>query len=266
MEKIKLDEMSWPEVKGVLEKPNVVLLPMGSMEQHGLHLPLNVDCCCAAYIAEQAARKATDEGNIRVLVAPTIEYTWVMRDFGEFPGTIGVSVDTLLVVLTDILRGFLSQGFNNIVVVNGHFPNTLPISLALGKTSIDFPEAGLYLIDWWKLGFDVIPKIRKSSVLGFHADELETSLMLVIQPENVHMEKAVADRPSFSLSSRYVGINGYGPVDFHSRKKFPKIGKSPGVMGDPTVASKETGEKIISAVVSDLAEIIVQVLESEGTS
>ncbi len=258
MEKVKLNELSWPEVAEVLKRPNVVLLPVGSMEQHSLHLPLNVDSCCATYIAEQAAKKVTGDGNIRVLVAPAIEYTWVQGDFSKFPGTIGVSVDTLLLVIGDIIRGFISQGFNTIILVNGHFPNSAPLSLALGKTSIEFPETGLYLVDWWKLGFDVIPRIRKSSELGFHADELETSLMLVIQPENVHMEKAVEDRPGYSLSERYVGVGGRGPVTFHSRKKFPKMGTSPGVMGDPTVASRETGEKIIAAVVDDLADIIAQ--------
>ena len=87
MVKIRLDEMSWPEVAEVLKKPNVVLLPIGSMEQHGPHLPLNVDSCCSTHIAEQAARKVTDEGSIQVMVAPTIEYTWVtMERFAEFPG------------------------------------------------------------------------------------------------------------------------------------------------------------------------------------
>ena len=73
------------------------------------------------------------------------------------------------------------------------------------------------------------------------------------------LEKAVEDRPGYSLSGRYVGSKGQGPVTFHSRKKFPRMGKSPGVMGDPTVADGKTGEKIISAVVSDLVDIMGQV-------
>jgi creatinine amidohydrolase len=265
--KIKLEEMSWPEVDEVLKQPNVVILPVGAIEQHGLHLPLDVDARCSAHIAEQVARKVIEEHKIGVLVAPTVYYGETST-FRGFPGTIGVSVDTLVSMIRDVVRSFISQGFNNIVVVNGHSGNTIPIAIALRKASIDFPDAGLYAVNWWDLGFDVIPNIRKSET-GLHADELETSLSLVIQPENVHMEKAVKDIPSYSLSSRWVVPDlQQSPkrVFYHSRKGYPKRpGERSGVMGDATVASRETGEKIISAVVDDLAKIIVEIVGWEGT-
>ena len=264
--KIKLEEMSWPEVAEVLKQPNVVILPAGSMEQHGLHLPLNVDSSCSAYIAEQTAIKVIEEHKIQVLVAPTVSYGET-SSFRRYPGTIGISLDTLVGMIGDIVRSFMNQGFKNIVVVNGHSGNTIPIAEALRKASVDFPDAGLYAVNWWGLGFDVIPNIRKSEV-GLHADELETSLSLVIQPENVHMEKAVKDMPSYSLSSRWVVPDlqqSPNRVFYHSRKGFPKRpGEGSGVMGDPTVASRETGEKIIAAVVDDLAKIIVEIVGSEG--
>ena len=264
--KIKLDDMTWPEVDEVLRKPNAVLIPVGSVEQHGLHLPLSVDSRCAAYLAEQAAEKVTEDQQIRVVIAPTIQYTDVAT-FESFPGTIGISIDTEIRVIGDIARSFIKQGFRNIIFVNGHFPNIVPIDTALRQVSVDFPDAGLYAVYWWALGFEVIPKVRKSRC-SLHAEELETSLSLVIQPENVHLDKAVKDVPSYSLSEKWVSPDFLGPnrVFYHSRKKFPKFGTNPGVMGDPTVASWETGEKIIKAVVDDLAEIIVEVVESGGNS
>jgi creatinine amidohydrolase len=261
--KIKLNDMSWPEVEEVLKKLNAVLIPVGSVEQHGPHLPVSVDSRCATYIVEQAAKKVTEEQQIRVIVAPTIQYTEVTT-FECFPGTIGISVDTEIRIIGDIARSFIKQGFKNIIFVNGHHSNIIPINTALRQMSVDYPDAGLYAVNWWDLGFEVIPKIRKS-VTSLHADELETSLSLVIQPENVHLDKAVKDEPDYTLSERWVSRDfaGCNRVFYHSGKKLPKFRKNPGVMGDPTVASKETGEKIIKAVVDDLAEIIVEVVKSE---
>ena len=85
----------------------------------------------------------------------------------------------------------------------------------------------------------------------------------VLKSPNINMEKAVEDRPGYSLTDRYAGAKGQGPVTFHSRKIFPKMGKSPGVMGDPTVASKDTGEMIISSVVNDLTDIMQQIVQSK---
>jgi len=124
------------------------------------------------------------------------------------------------------------------------------------------------------MGIDVIPQIRKSEA-GLHADEMETSISLVIEPENVHLEKAGKWFPSYSLSKRWVGscdlVRDVIPrVLYHSRVRMPKgpgaenPAEAQGIMGDPTVATKETGKKIASAVVDDLSKVIVEIVESEG--
>ncbi len=258
--------MTWPEVTGVLEKLNAVIVPVGSTEQHGLHLPLNVDACCATYMAEQAARKVNEGHQIRVMVAPTINYSDTSAfSIAGFTGTIGVSAATMTRVIEDIAGDFITQGFKNIIFVNGHGGNIIPITAALRKMSIDYPDAGLYALNWWALGFEVIPAVCKSKV-RLHADEVETSVSLVIQPENVYLDKAVREYPSYSLSEKWVFPDLYGAnrLFYHSRKKFPSRAKGDtGIMGDATAASKETGEKIIKAVVNNLAEIIVEVVQSE---
>lgn len=262
--KLKLSDMSWPEVQEFIKQPNAVLIPVGSTEQHGLHLPLNVDSVCATYFSEKAAEKVNAENNIRVMVAPTIHYTEV-NTFSSFPGTIGISLETESRLIADITRSFLGQGFANLIFINGHFNNMLPINMALSQVEEDHPDAGLFALNWWALGFETIPKIRKSQVC-LHADELETSLSLFIQPQNVQMDKAVKEIPEFSLSEKWAFPDFYAPprVFFHSRKKMPKMGNGKGVMGDPTVASKDTGEKVANAVINDLVEIIIEVINSEG--
>lgn len=261
--KIRLAEMKWPEVQELLGRPNVVLIPVGATEQHGLHLPLNVDSVCATYLSEKAAEKVNAENKIHVVVAPSIHYTDV-SGFSSFPGSISITADTETRLIVDITRSFIKQGFKNILFINGHFSNTLPINMALNQVESEYPTAGLYALNWWALGFETIPKIRKSRCC-LHADELETSLSLLIQPENVQMEKAVKEFPEFSLSEKWVKPDFYGPyrLFYHSRIKLPKMGSGQGVMGDPTVASQETGKQVADAVIKDLADIIVEVVNSE---
>jgi len=276
MTKVKLEHMTWPEVEEVLQEPNVMVLPVGSIEQHGLHLPLSVDFRCAEYIAWEAAKKVTDEYKIRVLVAPAVRYTEAAF-FSRFPGTTGISFDTLVRVIGDIIWSFVNQGFRNIIIVNGHSPNRAAITAAFQRTGIELrdagmPSVGLYAANWWDLGTEVVTNIRKSE-LGLHAEEIETSLSLVIQPENVELDKTLKWFPSYSLSSKWVGgppnlIQQFPAKVFaHPLKRHPRGPGDPvesqGVMGDPTVATKETGEKIIAAVVDDLTQIIVEVVQSE---
>lgn len=259
---IHLSDLSWPEIAEVQKKPNLIILPTGSTEQHGHHLPTNVDSCLATYLAEQAAQKVNTGKKIRALVAPTIHYTEV-DTFKEFPGTIGISLDTEVRLIQDIVHSFITNGFNNILILNGHSSNTIPINTALRKVNAEFPNAGLYAVNWWSLGN--LPKLLKSPP-SLHAEEMETSLCLVAEPDKVDLSKADAEYPKLSLSEKWATPDFYGlskTVFYHSRKKYPKFGKSKGIMGDATAASKETGEKIAKAVVADLAEIITEIVASE---
>ena len=257
---MRLEDMSWPEVEKVLQQPNVIILPVGSTEQHSLHLPLDVDSRCATHIAEQVAEKVANEHKIHVLVAPTLQYTdsssWL-----SFPGTMGISAETLAKVIEEITRGLLKQGFKNILIINGHYPNAAPITIALRHLESDFPDAGLYALNWWSAGFDTIPRVRKSKS-GLHADELETSVYLAIRPDKVHLDKAVKDLPRYSVSERWAepDLCGRQRLIYHTRRNLPVKGRSPGVIGDPTVASRETGEKIIAAVVDDLTRLILEIM------
>lgn len=258
---IRLANLRWPQIAKLLEKPTVILLPIGSTEQHGPHLPVNVDSCCAEYIAEQTALRFAEGklGPTNVLVAPPIHYTEV-EDFKAYPGTIGISLETEISLISEVVRSFLVHGFDNLVIINGHSSNTLPINAALRKTNADFPDAGLYGINWWSLGN--LANILKSRP-GLHAEEMETSVCLLAEPDKVDLSTAYAEYPGLSLSEKWATPDFYGmgkKVFYHSRKKFPKFGTSQGIMGDATSASAETGNLIVSAVVADLAEIILEIV------
>jgi creatinine amidohydrolase len=258
---IRLANLRWPQIAEIQKKPTVVLLPIGSTEQHGPHLPLNVDSCCAEYIAEQTAlRFAKGElGAVSVLVAPPIHYTEV-GTFKDYPGTVGISLETEISLISEVVRSFLVHGFNNVVIINGHAPNTVAISAALRKANGDFPDAGLYGVDWWSLGN--LGNILKSRP-GLHAEEIETSIGLLVEPDKVDLSKGYSEYLKLSLSEKWATPDFYGmgkKVFYHSRKKYPKFGTSLGIMGDATAASAETGKLIVEAVVKDLAEIILEIV------
>ena len=262
MEVIKLEYMTWVEVAEVLKQRNVVILPVGSIEQHGPHLPLNTDSVHPTYLAEKAARKVTDEHEIRVLVAPTFYYG-DDSEFKMFPGTIGVSPDTLVKVIEDLVRAFLSQGFKNIIVLNGHTQNTGPIDTALRNMHRDNRNLSLYGINWIYLASDTIKSLIKSKEGWSHACESETSTSLAIQPEHVHLDRMVQGHVKGTLSSKFIGENCYDRSIVFYNPAARHGWEETGICGDPTMASRETGEKVLEAAVNDLAEIIVQVAESE---
>ncbi len=258
--KVRLDEMTWPEVKEFLSQPNAVVIPMGSTEQHGTHLPINFDSANATYTAERAAEKVMKENNIKVLVAPTIDYT----DVGihkMFPGTIGVKPDTLVKVIAEIVESFLEQGFRNIIILNGHRENDCPLELAMRIVNEEHEEANLYAISTIDLGFDVRPGLVKAGLPGMgHALEVETSMALLIEPHLVQLDKAMMGSRRLTLSSRYVGAGGKDKTKGVIYYKGPGGFEKTGTLGDPTKGSKEEGEKICNAVINDFADIIVQVV------
>ena len=258
----KLEKLTWPEVEEIVNKPHAVIVPVGSVEQHGRHLPLNVDYECPKYIAEKAAIRIAEQHDVRVLVAPAIHYGETSTGFQDFPGVIGLTIDTAIRMFEDIARSFVNSGFKKIVFLNGHYSNSGPLGIALRKVYVTNRDVNLYGVNWFALGGDVFNRIKKSE-FGLHADEMETSASMVIQPENVRFEEAVKEIPAYSLSEKWTKPATHGKVFFHTLKQYPiKAKGSAGVMGDPTVASKETGEKLLEACVEGLVQLIVEIADT----
>jgi len=260
---VRLDEMRWPEVQEVLSKPNMVILPFGSTEQHGAHLPLNTDSSIATYLAEHAAQRVADEDSFNVLVAPTVHYTEVSIH-KMFPGTIGVKADTLIRVIIDIIRSFLDQGFNNIIALTGHRENDCPLVVALRLIAEDYPKANLFAVCTIDLDFEVRSELLKAGVPGMgHALEMETSTVMAIEPQLVHLDKAIIGSRKLPLSEKYLANYGKDMtkgVLYHSGVKgFEESG----TFGDPTMASRETGEKVLTAMTNNLVDIIRQIIHPE---
>jgi creatinine amidohydrolase len=257
---VRLEEMTWPEVAKVLERPNLIIWPIGSIEEHGPHLPLNVDSLSPTHIAEKTAKRVKEGYGIDVLVAPTLDYTEVSVH-RMFPGTIGIRVETLINVVEDVVRCFIGQGFKNIIVFTAHIQNISPIEIALRKVWNDFPDAQIYGTTPRGLGFEVTPGLIKNFPTGMcHGGEAETAQTLAIRPNLVHMDRAVVGHRQSPLSDKYLGATG---TDTSKVFFYPHgTGEEEfGIWGDPTGATAEQGEKMLEAKVDDLTDIISQIMK-----
>lgn len=226
-----------PDVAAAAAKRGLAVLAIGALEQHGPHLPLVTDTVLAQGVARRIA-----EG-IGAWLLPPIAYGDAWNNEG-FAGTISLSPETLRAVIEDIGRGVRRLGFKGLVIINGHFGNREPIALAarrlvtetdLKVMHLDYPNLEVFA-----------GEIATSKPAGpgfYHADEVETSMMLTLAPATVRMDKAAAEYPTF-------------PETFGSEPmKLSEFNRS-GVFGDPRPATAEKGEALIGKIVAESVRLI----------
>jgi len=222
----------------------VVILPTGSTEQHGPHLPLDVDVFLTESVCLEAGRRAAD----RVLVLPPVSFG-LNRHHLDFPGTIHVEPEAFIAFCLSITKSVAYHGFEKILIVNGHGSNTSLVDLVARKTVLETHSLSA-TVNYFSLGVEAFNRVRQTTVMA-HADEFETSLYLYLAPERVRMEKAVAGS---DLVGKYMSSDSTLPhVRFYD---YWGRWTNTGVHGDPTAATPEKGKIIWEAVVPALIEIV----------
>jgi creatinine amidohydrolase len=217
------------EVASALPRGLIAVLPIGACEQHGAHLPLTTDTVLASGIARRLA-EATG-----AWLLPAVPYGDAWNNEG-FAGTLSLGPDTLRTVIEDIGRGLNRLGVRGLVVLNGHFGNRGPIGLAARRLVAENALPVLHL-DYPNLD-NIAAEIATSQPAGpgfFHADEVETSMMLALAPGLVHMERAIAEYPDFPPT---FGAEPMPLSDF-SRS---------GVFGDPRPATALKGTQLVDRI------------------
>ncbi len=187
-----IQNITWPEYAKAA-KDGVLIIPVGSTEQHSQHLPLSVD----VIISENFARILTEK--IDAYVAPSIAYGYKSNPTSGggplFPGTIDLNGNTLVTLTKDILREFIADGWKKIILMNSHYENQAFLAeaadLAIGQQQEEFPK--VILASWWdNVSQDIIPVVfDERPFKGWdleHAAVTETSLMLYFAPELVKTE------------------------------------------------------------------------------
>ena len=204
----RLAELTWPEIRDAAARGAGVVVPVGSTEQHGYHLPL----CTDVVLPEQLALAVA--ASLDVLVAPPLAYGYRSRPLsggGEgFPGTISLSARTLMAQLEDVLLGLARSGFTRQVVLNWHYENSNFVYEAswLAHERAQSPELRVMVIEaaFSELSDDVMTSLFGAEFPGWdveHAAVLETSLMLHLRPDLVLFDRAVDDEavrhPSYDV-------------------------------------------------------------------
>jgi len=236
--------LTWEEMNEAIAMQKVVILPTGTIEQHGPHLPLDVDVFLAESVCLEAGRRASD----RVLVLPPVPFG-LNRHHIDFPGTIHVEPDVFIAFCLCITKSVAYHGFEKILIVNGHGSNTPLVDLVARKTVLE-TNSLCAAVNYFSLGVEAFNKVKQTPVMA-HADEFETSLYLHLAPERVRMDKAVADG---DVVGNYMTSDSTSPYarfnDYWGR--WTKVG----VHGDPTAATPEKGKIIWEAVLDALIELV----------
>ena len=222
------------EVKAMAEDNMVVLIPASTVEQHGPHLPCDVDNLINQHICDQAAIRRPD----LCTVAPLIPFGFNEHNMG-FPGCLHIQEHTLIELYADVAISFSRMGFRKIVFVNSHGSNPPFLQIAARKV-VNTTPAHAAVVNWWALIPDVLKKHRETKIGGAaHACEVETSLYLHICPERVRMEKAVVDIAPRWSDQVWVDLETCGPatlIDDWSRVN------TTGVEGDPMSSTAAKGK------------------------
>jgi creatinine amidohydrolase/Fe(II)-dependent formamide hydrolase-like protein len=239
-----LGELTWPEAERRFKEVDVALLPVGSIEQHGPHLPLDTDAFDAGYLALKVAEVCSPP---KPLVLPLIPYG-VSYHHEDFSGTISISPDTLAQMVYEIGMSAARQGVTKIVIINGHGGNSPALHFAAQMINRD---AHIFTCVDTGESSDTDIEAMAETPNDVHAGEIETSTTLAVRPGLVRLEAARKFIPRFS--SRYLNFTSKRSVGWYAHTS--KISPT-GVLGDPTRASREKGKRMWELMIRNLAEFV----------
>ena len=215
-----------PDLRKIIKKKkNVAIIPVGSIEQHGPHLPISTDSDIVTEIATRVSDK------IDGILLPTVNYGISDEHFPFF--NLSIKKSTLVRILRDICESLTKNGISKIIIINGHYGNLQ----ALKNFEKTKKNRKIKVFSYWKFmerRFD-------------HAGNVETSIMLAIS-KNVKMKRAKKGFEPEGLSKKEIS-----KINKMAQKSFPKVTGN-GVWGDPTKASARLGRQIINEIVSNLVK------------
>jgi len=251
----RYEKLTWPEINEAVAMNQVCIVPCGAVEQHGPHLPLDVDLVCPGGIAAGAGQQICD----KILVLPTIAYGYTGHVM-DFPGTINTHYETFIKQVLDVTQSLAYHGFKKIVLLNGHGSNMPNLELAARRTNLE-TDAECVVIAWWNLlnvDKEFLPGWRESKFPGgcSHAGELETSLYLYLAEDDVRKDKIKSGTISFNDEE-----NPFNWVDLFSAGPGTTVSwtsgySETGVLGDAEKGTREKGERAYVEAVKQLCAFV----------
>jgi creatinine amidohydrolase len=230
--------LAWPDLAERVSAAAVVLVPVGATEQHGPHLPLTTD----TLIAERLCRAAADRTG--ALVAPAIPVGCSYGHGTRIPGTISLTPEQLIAIARQYVDWIARSGFRRILFVNAHAGNSAALSVATDYLRLERADLQVGAIDWW----DLDPELRAAMLTDgqdVHANRAETSMMLALAPELVHLDRmSTADDPdrTTDLVFRYTA----------------DVLSTNGVTGRPSEATRELGSALLALASEALVRTVTR--------
>lgn len=251
----RYEKLTWPEINDAIDLGKVCILPCGAVEQHGPHLPLDVDLVCPTGVAHGAGKLAPD----KMLVLPIVAYGYTGHVM-DFPGTINNDFEHFMQHVLDITRSLAYHGFKKIILLNGHGSNMPNLDLVARRTNLE-TDAECMLTGWWQLlsvDSEFMPSWRESKFPGgcAHACELETSMYLYLDGDNVRKDKIENGTISFNEEGNefnWVDLFGAGPGTVIS---WTSSYSDSGVLGEAELASEEKGKRAYEEAVKQLVRLV----------
>jgi creatinine amidohydrolase len=252
---VLLRELTWYEIQPLAGPDTVVILPTGAIEQHGRHLPIEVDSLIVSEIARRSAERASTD--VPVLVAPT-ECFGASTYHMPFPGTLTLTMETYLTVVEELCESLIHHGFRRILILNAHGgnhdPNKIVARNVANRTGVAVASAS-----YWNLAADELVPFQDGEVdaIPGHACGFETSMLLALRPELVRTDLMASGTSDVSKRRSDFTKRLRSEPRVHLPQQAGVV--SPyGWAADPTKGSVEQGEKYLSLIVDRVARFLVE--------
>lgn len=238
-----LKEVSYHEL--LQHNYEIAILPWGATEAHNFHLPYGTDIYQCEHIAAKSADEAWQKG-CRLMVLPAIPFGVNCQQI-DIPFTINMNPTTQMSLLTDICHSLTHQKINKMVILNGHGGNDF--RQMIRELKMNFPDMFICVVDWFKI-LQSVERIFDNP--GDHADEMETSLMMYIEPETV-MPLELAGNGH----ARKLIFNARTEGWMWAPREWTKVTDDTGV-GNPVLSTVEKGKHCFQQVVSKFTQFLIQ--------
>jgi creatinine amidohydrolase len=242
---MKFHELTAPQIRQVPRDAVVVVAPIAACEQHSRHLPVFTDTILCTAVGEGVEAKLPDE----VLLLPTL-WLGASHHHLRFGGTLSADVDTHATILCELLEPLLADGFERVLILNGHGGNVDTLHLALRKLQPRYPNRHLTGASYWELADRELAALADGprKVMG-HACEFETSMVLALRPDLVRSDQIEDDPPGDQA-----GLHGL----FTAEDMYQKTDH--GCVGYPERASADKGRACLNAAIARACEVVLAVL------
>ena len=232
-----------------VDRKTIVVVPLGSTEQHSLHLPVDTDTKLVTAVCEEAEKRCPE----KVLLTPTV-WTGHSPHHLDFGGTVSLNYEVYSQMLYEIADSFRKMGFRKLFFVNGHGGNGMPVSITQQEMKLADPEFMLCTANYWELGREKILENREGGkhAMG-HACELETSLYLYIDGGAVRKEQIRDAGRTDDSGFLGIGMFNGGPVSYLSN--FAEFTDTGG-FGTPSLATAEKGKIYFDAVADGMEKFL----------